>query len=504
MTGEEPGGREILSVAQMYAADAATIAGGVPGYRLMHNAGAAITREIRRRFVPAATVVLCGPGNNGGDGFVVARLLAAAGWPVRLALLGSRESLRGDAARAADDWRGPVEDLRPEILRGAGIVVDALFGAGLQRPLEGVVRATVEALGRSPARVVAVDVPSGIHGDSGQVMGAGVRADLTVTFCRCKPGHLLLPGRMHCGTLVVADIGIPDEVVGGLGVTQRVNDPDAWLAHLPRRTPLSHKYVHGHAVVVGGGADSSGAARLAARSALRAGAGLVTVACTPGALPVYAAHMTAVMVRPFADGSGFEAILADPRKNAFLLGPGGGVGAETRTLVGHALAAGKLCVLDADALTSFADDPAGLFERIESPCVLTPHEGEYASLFRHEGDKLARARLAAEESGAVVILKGGDTVVAAPDGRVVIQASAPAALATAGSGDVLAGIVLGLVAQGMPAFEAAAAAVWIHAEAAANSTAGMISEDLVEELPSVLAGLTRTDIDRLPPGPATG
>jgi hydroxyethylthiazole kinase-like uncharacterized protein yjeF len=492
---------EICSIAQMAAADAAAIAAGVPGGDLMANAGTAVAEALMGRFVRVPTVVLCGPGNNGGDGFVVARRLAQAGWHVRVALSGARQRLRGDAAAAARTWDGATLALEPAILEGAGLVVDALFGAGLARPIEGVARKMVEAVRTARLPVVAVDVPSGIDGDTGEVRGAAARAVLTVTFHRPKPGHLLLPGRVHVGELVVADIGIPDRITTTLGIRLWANGPQLWRRLLPRRTPASHKYSHGHALVLGGGVATSGAGRMAARAALRAGAGLVTVVCAEPALAVHAAQLTAVMVRPFADQAGFVRELEDSRRTAILLGPGAGVGEDLRQRVLAALASGKACILDADALTSFADRPAELFEAIRGPCVLTPHEGEFKRVFDLEGDKLTRARAAATQSGAVVLLKGADTVVAAPDGRAIIQPDAPATLATAGSGDVLGGIALGLLAQGMPVFEAAAAAVWLHARAARCLGPGMIAEDLIEALPTALAALpvpdSNADFDRL-------
>ena len=487
--GTEPVGGDgrLLTIAEMGAADAAAIAAGMPGIQLMENAGAAVARAITERFAPRPALVLCGPGNNGGDGFVAARHLAGHGWPVRLALLGARERLRGDAATAAAAWLGEVLPLDPELIADAGLVVDGLFGAGLARPLEGVAHDAIEAVGQAAVPVVAIDVPSGVHGDTGAVLGSAAHATLTVTFHRAKPGHFLLPGRDYVGELVVADIGIPAdaEVTSGLFV----NHPRLWLALLPRRTSASHKYAHGHALVLGGGMASSGAARMAARAALRAGAGLVTVVCPKDALAIYAAQLTAVMVAPFADDRGFARSLADPRRNGMLLGPGAGSGETLRRRVLRVLETQKATVLDADALTSFQDQPQTLFDAIAAPCVLTPHDGEYKRLFAHEGDRLTRARAAAAQSGAVMLLKGGDTVVAAPDGRALIQPEAPPALATAGSGDVLAGIVLGLLVQGMPALEAAAAAVWLHARAGFLVGTGLIAEDLPEALPGALVEL---------------
>jgi NAD(P)H-hydrate epimerase len=483
------GDGRLLTIAEMAAADAAAVAAGVPGITLMENAGAAVTRAIAARFAPRPTLVLCGPGNNGGDGFVAARHLAAGGWPVRLALLGARDRLRGDAALAAAAWDGEVLALDPKLLQGVELVVDGLFGAGLARPLDGIARDTIEAAGRGAAPVIAIDVPSGVHGDTGAVLGAAAACALTVTFHRAKPGHFLLPGREHVGELVVADIGIPDQAPATSKSQLFVNHPHRWCALLPRRTAASHKYAHGHALVLGGGAASSGAARMAARAALRAGAGLVTVVCPSDALAVYAAQLTAVMVAGFADQQEFADLLADPRRNGILLGPGAGIGEALRARVLCALEAKKACVLDADALTSFAEQLDVLFDAIRGPCVLTPHEGEFKRVFAQTGDKLTRTRGAAAQSGAVVLLKGADTVVAAGDGRVTVQPAAPPSLATAGSGDVLAGIALGLLVQGMPAFAAASAAVWLHARAGFLGGTGLIAEDLPELLPAVLGEL---------------
>ena len=482
----DAGDLALLSVAGMYAADAAAARGGTPGLVLMENAGRAVAQEIVRRWAPRPVAVLCGPGNNGGDGFVAARLLAEAGWPVRLGLMGARERLKGDAAAMAARWAHQVEPLALALLDGEPLVVDALFGAGLTRPLDGVALALAEACTGRKLPCVAVDMPSGIHGDTGAVLGGSFQAALTVTFGRRKYGHLLLPGRTHAGEVAVADIGIPAAAIVAQAIRVHENAPAFWRALLPAPAPADHKYSRGHALVVGGDGAHSGAARLAARAALRAGAGLVTVHAPEAAVPVYAARLTAVMVASTDD---LGAALADARRNALLVGPGCGVSPTTRAQALRALGAGKRCVLDADALTVFGDAPAALFAALGPDSVLTPHEGEYRRLFSHDGDKLARARAAAQESGAVVVLKGADSVIAAPDGRAAINANAPPTLATAGAGDVLAGFVLGLLAQGMPAFEAAAAGVWLHGAAAAAFGPGLIAEDLTETLPQVLRSL---------------
>ncbi|MDH3475459.1 MAG: NAD(P)H-hydrate dehydratase [Rhodospirillales bacterium] len=480
----------LLSVAEMGRADAAAVAGGVPGRELMEHAGRAVADAIRARWQPSPVLVCCGPGNNGGDGFVAARHLAEAGWPVRLALLGQKAALKGDAAHHAGLWSGEVLGLETGVLERADLIVDALFGAGLDRPLAGAAR---DLLAEATARdlpVVAVDVPSGLSGDTGEVLGAvAPRAALTVTFFRKKPGHLLLPGRAHVGELVVADIGIPETVLNEIAPRTWENGPGLWAAAYPRREAEDHKYRFGHAVVLGG-ATVTGAARLAARAALRVGAGLVSVACPREALTIYALSSASVITRPLDTEADFAALLAEPRHNAFLLGPGNGVTAETRARSLAALGAGKAVTLDADALTVFQDQPEALFAAIDGPTVLTPHEGEFQRLFPDlEGDKLSRARAAAARCGAAVLLKGADSVIAAPDGRAAINANAPPALATAGTGDVLAGLVAGLLAQGMAPFEAACAGAWLHGESASGLGPGLIAEDLPEALPAVLRHL---------------
>lgn len=477
---------EILSVAEMYRADALAVAGGVPGERLMEAAGFAVAREVRRRFRPCRVAILCGPGNNGGDGFVVARLLRNAGYAVRLALLGDVANLKGDAALMAARWKGAVEVLALENLDRADVVVDALFGAGLARPLSGIAAEIITEIGRRALPVIAVDVPSGVDGDTGAVLGCAPQAVATVTFFRKKPGHLLLPGRALCGEVVVADIGIPDAVLTEVEPPLAENGPDLWRDRFPWPAQAGHKYGRGHLVVLAGAA-MTGAARLAARAARRAGAGLATIAAPAEALAVLRAGDPGTIVASLDD---YSALLADPRKNALVLGPGCGVGEPLRQRVLAALRAGKAMVLDADALTSFADSPRELFKALSANVVLTPHDGEFARLFGADGgSRLDRARQAAKRAGAVVLLKGPDTVVAHPDGRAMINANAPPWLATAGSGDVLAGIIGGLLAAGMDGFDAAACGAWLHGAAAAAFGPGLIAEDLSEMLPRGLAAL---------------
>jgi ADP-dependent NAD(P)H-hydrate dehydratase / NAD(P)H-hydrate epimerase len=479
---------ELLTNTQMSEADRRTIASGISGETLMENAGAAVAQAVMVRHPRDSRVaVVAGPGNNGGDGFVAARHLRQAGYRVSVHLIGGLQAIKGDAAQAARQWQEPIATGATD-LRGAHVVIDALFGAGLDRPVAGEALAAIAAINSAGAPVIAVDLPSGINGTTGAVLGSAVTASQTVTFFRKKPGHLLLPGRLHCGSVEVAQIGIPADVLAIIRPATCENGPALWADKFPVPAAQGHKYSRGHAVVVSGGRAHTGAARLAAMAALRGGAGLVTLATPREALDINAAASLAVMVRPIDTAAEFDTMLADARFNAVAIGPGAGVGEHTRDMAMTALAGRRGVVLDADALTSFADHPQGLFAALAKNrnVVLTPHSGEFHRLFDKSLEncpaaavsKLAAATAAAGIAGAVVVYKGADTVIAAPDNRAAINANAPPWLATAGTGDVLAGLITGLLAQGMPAFEAAAAAVWIHGEAAAAAGPGMISEDL--------------------------
>lgn len=477
----------LLSVAQMNEADRLTMASGTPGVLLMQRAGEAVAREIESRFTPRPVSVLCGPGNNGGDGFVVAAKLAQSGWPVRVALLGSVEALPADARHHARRWQGNVEPLAPGIIEDAGLVVDALFGSGLNRHLPASVAGLLAYASRRGVPLVAIDIPSGIAGDSGENWGAAA-AVCTVTFERKKPGHLLLPGRDLCGPVAVADIGIPPAVLNSLGLDTWENTPDLWRANLPQLQASGNKYSRGHALLYGG-FPMTGAARLAARAAARSGAGLTTIAVPEHAFGIYASSLTSIIAHPLSGDQDIFRLLEERRYSAYLIGPGAGVDDATRARALAMLATLKPVVLDADAISVFASRPEDLYQAIRGPCVLTPHEGEFSRIFDAAGDKLTRARRAARRSGAVVVLKGADTVIAAPDGRAAINSNAPSTLATAGAGDVLGGIILGLLTQGMDAFPAAAAAVWMHGDAASEFGLGLLAEDLPDLLPSALRRL---------------
>src|SRR3954465_3352559 len=438
---------EVLTTAEMEHADRLAIAGGTSGFALMLRAGQAVAEAALALVEYGPILVVAGRGNNGGDGFVAATELVARGRSVSVILLCERDSLQGDAALAARGWKGPVLPCNAIALGAPALIIDALFGAGLNRPVKGDTHDIIDAINASAAPVLSVDLPSGINGTTGAVMGVAVRAAETVTFFRRKIGHALLPGRLHCGTIGVAGLGIGADVLARIKPRCWVNDPQLWGGGFPVPRTEGHKYGRGHAVVVSGGLSSTGAARLAARGALRAGAGLVTIASPRDALLVNAAENLAVMVRPVEGADELTEFLSDRRRNTVVLGPGGGVGDRMRTLVLAALAGERAVVLDADALTSFAAEPHTLFAAIRGcagATVLTPHEGEFSKLFNDlvelSHSKLEKARSASAASGAIVLLKGPDTVVAAPDGRAAIAANAPPWLATAGSGDVLAGL----------------------------------------------------------------
>src|ERR1700761_1183790 len=490
---------EVLTTAEMERADRLAIAAGTPGFSLMLSAGQAVAAAAMDLVEEGPILVIAGPGNNGGDGFVAAAELAARGRDVSVILLCERDHLQGDAASAARGWKYPVLPFNPQAIGRPALIIDALFGAGLDRPVKGEPFDMIEAINADGAPVLAVDLPSGINGTTGAVMGTAVRAVETVTFFRRKPAHLLLPGRLHCGRVRVADIGIDAAVLGEIAPQTFENAPEAWHGAFPVPQADGHKYARGHAIVVSGDIAATGAARLSARGALRAGAGLVTLATPRDALAVNASALTAVMVHATDTVVEFAELLSDKRLNSCVIGPGAGVGARTCDFVLTALTAKRHLVLDADALTSFADAPERLFEAIKASAdpqvVLTPHEGEFPRLFsdisnKNPGrSKLERVRAAAERSGAVVLLKGPDTTVAAPDGRASIAANAPPWLATAGAGDVLAGIITGLLAQGVPAFEAASQGVWMHGEAAREAGPGLIAEDLPETMPAVFRRL---------------
>ena len=475
----------IVTNAQMAELDRATIQAGTPGSELMQRVGKVVAHTIMKRYEKQPVLVIAGPGNNGGDGFYIAEILLENEWDVSVAFLGEQGEREGESQQVAAAFHGKVLRLHPYVItEETGLVVDALFGTGLEGEITGEIAETLEKIARRRLPVVAVDIPSGINGDTGEVCGVAAPAELTVTIHRKKLGHVLAPGCGYCGEVTVADIGIVNDPLE----TPLENTPALWMEQLPCPDATSHKYTRGHALVQGGEVARAGAARLAARAALRAGAGLVTIICDKQSLPVYAAACEAVMTQVVEEDRTLVEVVTDSKVKAVLIGPGCGVGTATQRKTLMALKAKKPLVLDADGLSSFEGKLHVLRDAVKgTPCVLTPHEGEFERLFPNiAGNKLERAVAAAKESGAIVVLKGADTVIASPDGEVWINATASPYLATAGSGDVLAGIIAGLLAQGMPAHQAAGAAVWLHGRAGQTFGAGLIAEDLTYVLPKAL------------------
>ena len=476
--------REIISVAQMRAIDADAARGGVPTLTLMENAGRAVAQAVAARFAPRPVTVLCGPGNNGGDGWVAARVLHEAGWPVQVHTLVPREALHGDAALAAARWLGEVRLLTGET-PDAALYIDALFGAGLTRPLDGVAKRLALSLPR--ARVIAVDTPSGVEGDTGRALDEiAFQAALTITFVRKKPAHVLASSRALCGEIIVADIGVPERVVSAQNISLFENAPDLW--RFPWPEVEAHKHARGHVIVASGGHGRTGAARLAARAALRVGAGLATVLSPNDAMAENAAHLTAVMLREANNTDDYARAAIEAK--CLVIGPAFGLGDLYKTHLDAALDAPNRgpCLLDADALTLLAP----LSRKLDPRDVLTPHFGEFKRLFPDLlGSRIEMARNAAARAGAIVLLKGPDTIIAHPDGRAVINTTGSPFLATAGSGDVLAGLIAGLIAQGMGSFAAAAAGSWLHGRCGEALGPGLIAEDLPEILPSILKVLAK-------------
>ena len=477
---------EILTVEEMTAADRAAVAGGTSVTTLMERAGKGVADAIVARFSIRPVVVLCGPGNNGGDGYVAARYLAEAGWTVTVAGT-PRETLTGAAADAAKSCSGEVSTLSVGALDGAALVVDALFGAGLERPLDPALQALLRAAEASKIPIVAVDLPSGLNGDTGAPLDYAPQAALTVTFHRKKPAHVIEPGHGLCGEVAVVDIGLAAPIEPKLFE----NTPPLWIEQIPWPKTSGHKSQRGWLMVVSGGASSTGAARLSSRGGLRVGAGLVTLLSPPAAVLVNAAHLEAVMLKSIRDADELSEIAS--KAQAVVIGPAAGVGEATRA---NLLALAKLdaaLVVDADVFTTFKDDTATLFAALMPRDVLTPHPGEFERVFpgllKASPERISAAREASRRAGAVVLLKGSDTVIAAPDGRAAVNTNSTPWLGTAGSGDVLAGLIGGLLAQGMESFEAACAGAWLHGAAGSAFGPGLISEDLPGLIPQVLSAL---------------
>lgn len=483
---------DVLTADEMRRADQAAIAAGEKGIDLMRAAGTAAARHIAEKFETCPVLFLCGAGNNGGDGFIAAEILRREGWPVRLACLAKPAALKGDAALAAREFGGKTEDLNSNLgIKDSALVVDAIFGTGFQGKLQPELVVLLDKVRAKNIPVVALDMPSGIDATTGQIDEGTLKAAMTVTFCRRKPAHLLYPSRTHCGRIIRCDIGIADDIVAATGAQTFENNPALWLGMLPVPDVNSHKYTRGHALVYGG-AHRTGAAALSALAAQRAGAGVVTIATPPESALLYRLIQPSLLVDVFENAEDYAQLLQDARKTAMVIGPGalpaqGGEDA-LRAAILATVETPKAAVLDGDVFRVFEHQPATLFAKL-APArhVLTPHAGEFTRLFgAPDGSKLEQARQAAKKANAVIVYKGADTVIAAPEGLAVIDVSGPPVLATAGSGDVLAGLIAGLAAQGMPPFFAACAAVWLHAQAARRHGLSLVAEDIIYHIPQVL------------------
>jgi len=486
----------LLSIEEMRRAEAMAIEQGVAAAALMENAGSNAAGIIASKIQTRPAVVLCGPGANGGDGFVIARKLKEAGWAVTVALLGERQQLKGPAAMMADLFDGEIKPLSTAVLEGTELIIDALFGTGLSRALDGEVAAIVEAANRHPAPIVAIDIPSGVNADTGAADGIAIQAAITITFHLKKMGHVLFPGRALCGGVEIASIGIPSSVATAMTPRNFENHPGLWANVIRRPGFSNHKFSRGAVAVISGPRLRTGAARLGAQSALRIGAGIVTVLSPRDAADENAAHLTSIMIREVDTADEITQFLSDDRYKAVLVGPAmnsdANGGAITQAKVLAILQSNATAIIDADAITAFSNDPAQLFAALRPDDILTPHEGEFEKLFgasTEQEPRLERARIAAGKAGCVVVLKGPDTIIAAPDGRIVVNSNAPGDLATAGSGDALAGMIAGLKAGGAPSMEAAAAGVWFHGAAGQVAGPGLIAEDLPGAIPAVLKQL---------------
>jgi hydroxyethylthiazole kinase-like uncharacterized protein yjeF len=492
----------ILSAQQMRQAEQVAVQAGSPLIVLMERAGLAVAEAVMARYSKRPTIVICGPGNNGGDGFVAARHLAAKGWPVRVLLYGKLEELTAEAKIAASRWRGTVitasvATVQGALDKGAQLVIDALYGVGLRRAITGEAAAMLQMINQTSVPVVAVDIPSGLNADTGQIFGQSLAAEMTVCFYRKKMAHVLMPGRMLCGETLIADIGVPEQALQNFTLQVSENHPSLWSNYFPRPQLNVNKYDRGHVLVLGG-SELTGASRLAAMAAQRMGAGLVTVAAPQQAFMIYSAALTSIMVRMLGEGpafgESFAKLLDDKRYNVAVIGPGAGMDEQTKLAVLMALSAGKQCVLDADALNVFGGDVERLRDALapmHHQCVLTPHEGEFQRLFGSRvvdptKDKVTRVRQAAAFLQCPILLKGADSVIASPEGLAIVNTNGPATLATAGTGDVLAGFIAGLMAQGVDAFIATCMATWMHGAIANEHGPALIAEDLIAGLPNIL------------------
>ncbi len=489
---------EILTSTAMAKADRLTIEGGIAGFQLMENAGKAVADAAKSMVTSGGKIlIVAGTGNNGGDGFITARLLQEADYKVSILMTGDKGRLQGDAKRAFET----IADIKcvsvDTNMNTFDLIIDALFGAGLNRDIEGQQAELISQINKSGIPVLAIDLPSGVDGNSGVIRGIAVKAAETVTFFRLKAGHLLLPGRVRCGQVLLTQIGMKSDTLAKIPVIAQKNSPDWWRSKFPVPRLEDNKYQRGHVLCIAGPLEMSGAARLMAGAALRSGAGLVTLGVSGSALLAHACHTTSIMLHKLDPDQDITKILKEKRINCVALGPGLPPNEHTRNQVLSFLDNDGPVLLDAGALSAFHGHSQLFFNAVgkhKSPIVLTPHDGEFKKLFPDLvaiSSKIQRAREAARRCGAIILLKGADTVIATPTGDASISNNAPPFLATAGSGDVLSGLIAGLLAQSMPAFLAVNAAVWLHGQAANWVGPGLISSDLDEGLKKAISRLVQ-------------
>jgi len=468
---------QLLTVEDIRRAEEAALSEGISLETLMENAGHAVAEVIFKEFSKRPVLILVGPGKNGGDAKIVAQVLKKNKWPVEVLSL---------------THLPPCEKIQ-QLIDESHLIVDGLFGIGLDRPVEGEALKLIELVNESQKPVVAIDIPSGIEANSGTVLGDAIKATHTVTFLRAKPGHFLLMGRLHTGKLILKDLNVPEKIIPQS--SYYLNTPALWLDAIKEPQPTDHKYTRGACMIMGNG-SMPGAVKLAALAARRVGTGLVRLTCKAEDYPIFASTTLGDIITPIASAKKFLELVKDDHFNALLWGTGAFPTESTRQQALLLLSLKKACVLDGGALSSFEGRTLELTGHLHENVILTPHEGEFIRLFPHLGflknkvEKAHKAHKAAVEAGATIVLKGYDTIIASPQGEVIINANAPATLATAGTGDVLAGLMAGLLAQGVPPFKAAAAAVWIHGECASRRGLGLIVEDLLGEIPGVLQFLS--------------
>ena len=466
---------EILTADQNYRADKTTHAKIMPETQLMENAGFAAACEIMKNYHKTPVLVLCGTGNNGGDGFVTARILQQWGWPVEVALIGPEEKLPPVARRNAEKFHGFKHQLSFKRLKRleqtGGLIVDAVFGIGLSKPIQNDVADFFHAVNESGLPCIALDIPSGVQADTGEILGTALYCDMTVTFCRPKIGHFLYPGKERVGRLVVCPIGIPDSIVAKTEPMIFENTPE--LFTIPETTPYDHKYSRGALLIRAG--KMTGAARLATLAGRRSGIGLSVISCTTESYPVFAADLPGAVIQSADTPEEFASLINNPKTTAAVIGMGAVNDEHTKEFLHLIAEAGLPFVADAGAL------PFIKSAKKRSNAVITPHAGEFARLFPElaEQNRLTQAMTAADILGCTVVLKGADTIIASANGKAAINATDCFDLATAGSGDVLDGIIGAMLAKGLPPFEAACAGVWLHSRAAEKAGNNLIAEDII-------------------------